>query len=135
MARHFLGLYLLIVLALAAISWGQDKLLQAYGARDVADDRAPAAALTVVEAQLQSAPTTEWKHLVDGISAKTGGGFELFETTDIAGSETLDRLKHGKIAYMEAATGERWALKQLDKTTCWRSNLRCLQLNGDHWNG
>jgi two-component system OmpR family sensor kinase len=115
MARHFLGLYLLIVLALAAISWGQDKLLQAYGARDVADDRAPAAALSVVEAQLQSAPTTEWKHLVDGISAKTGGGFELFETTDIAGSETLDRLKHGKIAYMEAAAGEPWAMKQLNK--------------------
>jgi two-component system OmpR family sensor kinase len=115
MARHFLGLYLLVVLTLAAVSWGQDKLLQAYGARDVSDDRALAVALSAVENQLQSAPVSEWKHLVDGISAKSGGGFELFATTDIAGRETLDQLKRGQIAYMEAAAGEPWAMKQLNK--------------------
>jgi two-component system, OmpR family, sensor kinase len=115
MARHFLGLYLLIVLTLAALSWGQDKLLLAYDAQDVADDRALAAALAVVESRLQSAPAGEWKHLVDAISANTGGGFELFATTDIAGRGTLDALKDGKIAYMQAAAGETWALKQLDK--------------------
>jgi two-component system OmpR family sensor kinase len=115
MARHFLGLYLLIVLTLAAVSWGQDKLLQAYGARDVSDDRALAGALSAVESRLQSAPASEWKHLVDGISAKTGGGFELFATTDIAGRETLNALKDGKIAYMQAAAGEAWALKQLNQ--------------------
>jgi two-component system, OmpR family, sensor kinase len=115
MARHFLGLYLLIVLTLAAVSWGQDKLLQAYGARDVSDDRALAAALSVVENQLQSAPVIEWKHMVEEISAKTGGGFELFATTDIAGRETLDQLNRGQIAYMEAAAGEPWVMKQLNK--------------------
>jgi two-component system OmpR family sensor kinase len=115
MARHFLGLYLLIVVTLAAVSWGQDKLLQAYGARDVSDDRVLAVALSAAESQLKSAPASEWKHLVDGISAKTGGGFELFATTDIAGRETLDQLKRGKIAYMEAAAGEPWAMKQLNK--------------------
>jgi two-component system OmpR family sensor kinase len=115
MARHFLGLYLLIVLTLAAVSWGQDKLLQAYGARDVSDDRAVAGALSAVDSQLQSVPASEWKRLVDGISAKAGGGFELFATTDIAGRETLNALKAGKIAYMQAAAGEAWALKQLNK--------------------
>jgi two-component system, OmpR family, sensor kinase len=115
MARHFLGLYLLIVITLAAVSWGQDKLLQAYGARDVSDDRVLAGALSAVESQLRSTPASEWKHLVDGISAETGGGFELFAATDIAGRETLDELKHGKIAYMQAAAGEAWALKQLNK--------------------
>jgi two-component system OmpR family sensor kinase len=115
MARHFLGLYLLIVLTLAAVSWGQDRLLQAYGARDVSDDRVLAVALSAVGSQLQSAPASEWKHLVEGISAKTGGGFELFATTDIVGRETLDQLKRGKIAYMEAAAGEPWAMKQLNK--------------------
>jgi two-component system OmpR family sensor kinase len=115
MARHFLGLYLLIMLTLAAISWGQDKLLQAYGARDASDDRALAAALSAVQSQLQNAPPNEWGHLVGGISAKTGAGFELFATTDIAGRETLNALKDGKIAYMEAAGGEAWALKQLNK--------------------
>jgi two-component system, OmpR family, sensor kinase len=115
MARHFLGLYLLIVLTLAAVSWGQDKLLQTYGTQDVSDDRVLAAALSAVESQLQSAPASEWRHLVDGISAKTGGGFELFATTDIAGRKTLNALKDGKIAYMQAAAGDAWALKQLNK--------------------
>ncbi|MGA2398448.1 MAG: ATP-binding protein [Steroidobacteraceae bacterium] len=114
MARQFLGLYLLIVLTLAAVSWGQDKLLQAYGARDLGDDRVMAAALSAVESRLRSAPATEWKHLIDGISAETGGGFELFAATDIAGRETLDKLMHGKIAYMQAAGGEAWALKKLN---------------------
>jgi two-component system OmpR family sensor kinase len=115
MGRHFLGLYLLIVLTLAAVSWGQDKLLQAYGARDASDDRVLAVALSAVESQLRSAPASEWKQLVDGISARTGGGFELFATTDIAGRETLDQIKRGKIAYMEAIAGEPWAMKQLNK--------------------
>jgi two-component system OmpR family sensor kinase len=115
MARHFLGLYFLIVLTLAAVSWGQDKLLQAYGARDVSDDRVLAGALSAVESRLQSAPVSEWKHLIDEISAKTGGGFELFSTTDIAGRKTLNALKDGKIAYMQAAAGDAWALKQLNK--------------------
>ena len=114
MARHFLGLYLLIVLTLTAGSWGQDKLLQAYGARDSSDDRALAGALSVVETRLQSAPASEWKHVVEEISTKTGAGLELFATTDIAGRETLDALKRGEIAYMQGATGEAWALKQLD---------------------
>jgi two-component system OmpR family sensor kinase len=114
MARHFLGLYTLIVLTLAAVSWGQDKLLQAYGARDASDDRALAAALSAVENQLQGAPTSEWKHLVERVSAETGGGYELFAATDIAGRKTLVELREGKIAYMQAAAGETWALKQLN---------------------
>ena len=114
MVRHFLGLYLLIVLTLAAVSWGQDKLLQAYGARDLSDDRALAGALAAVESRLRSTPVAEWKHSVAGISAETSGSFELFAATDIAGRETLDKLKHGKIAYMQAAAGEVWALKELN---------------------
>lgn len=114
MGRHFLGLYLLIVLTLAAVSWGQDKLLQAYGARDSADDRALAAALAVVESRLQSAPPAEWEHLVADISAKTGGGYELFAAADIAGRDILSKLAGGKITYMQDAAGETWAMKKLD---------------------
>jgi len=115
MARHFLGLYLLIVFTLAAVSWGQDKLLQAYGTREVSDDPVPAVALSAAEGRLRSAPASEWKQIVEGMSAQTGGSLELFATKDIAGGETLEKLEHGKIAYMEAAAGEPWALKQLDK--------------------
>jgi two-component system, OmpR family, sensor kinase len=113
-ARHFLGLYLLIVLTLAAVSWGQDKLLQAYGSRDGSDDRVLAAALSAVESQLQSSPAADWKSLVDRVSAKTGGSYELFAAADIEGRKTLMELKQGKIAYMQAAGGETWALKQLN---------------------
>jgi two-component system, OmpR family, sensor kinase len=114
MARHFFGLYLMIVLTLAAVSWGQDKLLQAYGTQDMADERVLAVALYTLESQLQGVPTDEWKHFVAGVAAKTGGDIELFATRDIAGGETLDKLKRGKIAYMQAAAGEPWALKQLN---------------------
>ncbi len=108
MVRHFLGLYLLIVLTLAAVSWGQDKLLAAYDARDGADDRALAAALSAVEIQLHGAPVSAWAHLVDGIAKRTGGGYELYAATDIAGRDTVEKLKRGNIAYMQDAAGDTW---------------------------
>ena len=56
MARHFLTLYLLIVLTLAAASWGQERLWEAYAGSTygeaMADDPAQAAVLTIVEQQL-----------------------------------------------------------------------------------
>ena len=119
MARSFFGLYLLVVLTLAAVSWGQDKLLQAYGVRDSADDRALAAALSAVEYQLDSAPPSERGRLVDAISAKSGGAaaggrFELFAAADIAGPGTLAQLARGRIATLHSAAGDTWALKQVD---------------------
>jgi two-component system, OmpR family, sensor kinase len=113
MARHFLGLYLLIVLTLAAVSWGQDKLLQLYGAQDIADERPLAVALAAIEMELRSLPAGEWKRALADIAAKSGGDIELFMKPDIAGRETLEKLRRGKIAYMQAA-GESWALKQLN---------------------
>jgi two-component system, OmpR family, sensor kinase len=113
LARHFLSLYLLIVLTLAAVSWGQDKLLQTSGSQG-ADDKSLALAMYAVETQLHGAPPAEWQHVVDGIAAKTGTAVELFTTTDIAGRGTLEKLKRGDIAYMQSASGESWALKQLN---------------------
>lgn len=115
MARHFLGLYLLIVITLVAVSWGQDRLLQVYDSRDISDDRAQAVALSAVTNQLQLSPVSQWKHLVEDISARTGGRFELFARTDIAGRQTLDQLQSGRVAYMEGADGESWAMSRLNK--------------------
>jgi two-component system OmpR family sensor kinase len=114
MARHFLVLYVLIVLTLAAVSWGQDKLLQAYGVQDTADDRGLEVALYALQGQLQSVPTEQWRRFVAGVAAATGADIELLATPDITGRETLDKLKRGKIAYLQAAAGESWAMKQLD---------------------
>jgi two-component system, OmpR family, sensor kinase len=113
-ARHFLSLYLLIVFTLAAVSWGQDKILQSYGNHDSADDRSLGVAVAAMQNQLQNLPAGEWKRFVAGTAAKTGVDMELFTMADITGNETLDKLKRGAIAYMQAARGESWALKQLN---------------------
>jgi len=113
MARHFLSLYLLIVLTLTAASWGQDKLLEAYGSQGATDEKSLAVAMFAFENQLHSVPTEQWKRLVASSAAKTGVDMELFTTADIAGRETLDKLKRGQISFMQSAAGESWALKQL----------------------
>jgi two-component system, OmpR family, sensor kinase len=114
MTRHFLRLYLLIVLTLAAVSWGQDRLLQAYGTQQAAEDKSLVLAMTILENQLRGVPTDEWKSVVAAAAAKTGAGMELFATADITGPKTLNELGRGKIADMRASGGASWALKQLD---------------------
>jgi signal transduction histidine kinase len=114
MARHFLGLYLLIVFTLAVVSWGQDRLLQAYSSADAADDRPVAIAMATLADRLHGVPPDKWRDVVTGVAARTGVDMELFATSDITGGATLEKLKHGDIAYMEAAEGDSWALRRLD---------------------
>jgi two-component system, OmpR family, sensor kinase len=113
--RHFLGLYALIVLTLAVASWGQEKLLQTYDAQEFADEPALNIALSLVAAELLRAPVSEWNRIIAQDAHATGGAVELFATSDIAGRETLDRLKRGQIAYMQASATESWSLKQLNR--------------------
>src|SRR3984893_14053021 len=77
MTRHFLALYLLIVLTLAAVSWGQDRLLQSYGTQAAAEDKSLVLAMTIVENQLQGVSTDDWKSVVAAAAAKTGVDMEL----------------------------------------------------------
>jgi two-component system OmpR family sensor kinase len=114
MARHFLSLYLLIVLTLIAVSWGQDKLLQTYGSQGTADEKSLAVAMFAFENQLRGVSADQWKRFVADSSAKTGVDMELFATGDIAGRETPAKLKRGEISYMQSAAGVPWALKQLN---------------------
>jgi two-component system OmpR family sensor kinase len=114
MARHFLRLYLLIIFTLAIVSWGQDRLLQAYSGADAAEDRPVAIAMATLADRLRYVPPQEWRQTISTIAARTGTGMELFATHDIAGSATLAKLERGEIAYMEAADGDSWALRRLD---------------------
>jgi two-component system OmpR family sensor kinase len=114
MARHFLSLYILIVLTLTAVSWGQDKLLQSYAGQGAPDDKSLALAMFAFESQLRSMPADRWKDFVENTAAKTGVDMELFASADIAGRETLSKLKRGEISYMQSAAGEPWALKQVN---------------------
>jgi two-component system, OmpR family, sensor kinase len=112
-ARHFLGLYLLIVLTLAAVSWGQDKLLELYAGPDPASDRAQTVALSALAARLDATSASERQGVLAGLAAQAGVEAELFAKSDIAGDAILRRLDAGKIDYMQASAGHIWALKEL----------------------
>jgi two-component system, OmpR family, sensor kinase len=114
MVRHFLGLYLLIVFTLAVVSWGQDWLLRTYSSADAADDRPVAIAMSALSDRLHGVPPDKWREVIAGIASRTGVDMELFATRDIAGDETLAKLEHDAIAYMEATGGASWALRRLD---------------------
>ena len=114
MTRHFLGLYLLIVMTLAAVSWGQDELLQRYSTQEAPEEKASAAVMAAVQDQLRGVPQTEWRQRLADMATRYGLDMDLFATTDIAGGETVTNLKMGKIAHMQESAGQSWTLKQLD---------------------
>jgi two-component system OmpR family sensor kinase len=118
MARHFLQIYVLIVVTLAAVSWGQERLWQEYSRRapDTWDEeiQAHAAGLAIVEAQLHSVPQNERAQVVANLARKTGVDLELFEAQDIAGESTIQRLARGEIALMHAGDDKTWALKRVE---------------------
>ena len=88
MARHFLGLYLLIVVTLAVVSWGQDRLFQIYSKPDAAEDRPVAAVMAVLADRLHEAPPRDWRSLIAGVARRTGVDIEVFATNEIAGADT-----------------------------------------------
>ena len=117
MARHFLQLYLLIVATLAAVSWGQERLWQMYAQHDpaemAAENPSQTAMLDVVEAQLRALPAERRQSFVRQLARESGIDLELFDRKDIAGEDTLADLARGDVAYMDAASGKRWMLKQV----------------------
>jgi two-component system, OmpR family, sensor kinase len=115
MARHFLGLYLLIAATLAVVSWGQDRLLQAYNGPDAAEEKSAAATVAVLADRLQEAPVESWKTRIAGMAARTGLDLEIFAPGEIAGGDTLQRLSRGENAYMRSSAGDSWVLKRIDK--------------------
>jgi two-component system, OmpR family, sensor kinase len=111
MARHFLQLYVLIVLTLAAVSWGQERLWEMYS-RQTDSAESQAATLAIVGEQLRAVPRESRQQFVSDLAAKTGVDLELFELRDIAGDDTLARLTRGDLAYMRAADKD-WLLKRV----------------------
>lgn len=117
MTRHFLQLYLLIVVTLAVGSWGQERLWQMHGRQSsaelAADNPSQAAVLSVVEQQLRTIPREDRQRFVADLAPQAGVGLELFGQDDIAGSDTLARLARGELAFMSAEDGRTWLLKRL----------------------
>lgn len=114
MTRHFLGLYLLIVMTLAAVSWGQDELLQRYNTQELPEDKIAAAVMTAVQDHLRDTPPIERRHRLAELATRFGLDMDLIATSDIVGAEILSNLRSGKIAHMQGSAGQSWTLKQLD---------------------
>src|ERR1700719_3610619 len=114
MARHFLGLYLLIAGTLAAVSWAQDALLQLYSRPNSFDDAPVSLAFSVLKGRLSELPEPQWKSEVAALAVSSGIDMELFSIADIAGGRTLDKLARGEITHMQGSAQQSWTLKQLD---------------------
>src|SRR5262245_977291 len=116
MARHFLHLYLLIVATVAAASWAQGKLWEAFASHPsedtIAESQPQAAALTLVHDQLREVPYEGRRQYVADIAARSGLNLELIEPRDIVGEGTVDGLTGGEVARMRAAN-EDWLLKRI----------------------
>jgi signal transduction histidine kinase len=104
----------LIVSTLAAVSWGQDKLFQAFGNADAGEDRVPILAVTVFAQRLAGIPAAERESLVTALAAQTRTQIELLRPADITGAGTLARLNRGEIARMHTGSGDNWLLKRVD---------------------
>ena len=116
MTRHFLQLYALIVLTLAVVSWGQDRLWQTYARADAAEVNPPQAALLkVVRGQLERLPPAQWASYVDDVAQSSGVDLQLFAAGDIVGADALSRLRSGAFAQMSGARGETWLMTQVDE--------------------
>jgi signal transduction histidine kinase len=113
-ARHFLGLYLLVVVTLAVVSWGQDRLFQIYSKPDPGENRPVAAVMAVLADRLHEAPPEAWRSLIAGVARRTGVDVEVFATNEIAGADNLQKLSRGENAYMRSARGDSWVLKRID---------------------
>ena len=114
MARHFLGLYLLIAGTLAAVSWMQDALLRMTPHPNSMDDAPVALAVAIVRDRLRELPEAQWKPQVAAIAASSRIDMELFSLADFVGRQTLDKLARGEITHMQGPAQQSWALKQLD---------------------
>jgi two-component system OmpR family sensor kinase len=113
MTRHFLTLYLSIVIVLAAVSWGQERLWQSYGGG--AQDELPQAnVLKLLDGQLQAVPREQRADLVANAARDTGLDLELLEPQDVAGA-AIGGLANGKPVLMDGADGRSWVLQRVEQ--------------------
>jgi two-component system OmpR family sensor kinase len=115
MARHFLTLYLSIVITLAAVSWGQERLWQWYGGGVRTSDVPQAGVLAVLESQLTAVSRERRADLVANVARDTGLDLELLEPQDVAGAGEIAALADGKPVLMDGADGRAWVLQRVEQ--------------------
>jgi two-component system, OmpR family, sensor kinase len=118
MVRHFLTLYALIVVTLAAVSWGQDQLVRVYDDHAAAIEKDPnhRAVFDIVASQVRDIDPELRAQRVAQLATQSNVDLELFELADIAGPQTLTLLQAGQRAVMNATNGQTWMLQKLSDT-------------------
>jgi two-component system, OmpR family, sensor kinase len=114
MTRHFFGLYLLIVVTLGIVSWGQDRILALYSSADAPDDTPVRVTAAALSDRLRATPPGEWKSIVADLARQSGVDMELFGAGEIAGRDTLSKLARGETAYLQGPRGKLWSMRQID---------------------
>jgi len=114
MTRHFLTLYLSIVIVLATVSWGQDRLLQSYGGVQ-ASELPQAGVLAIVGQQLQGVPHGQRADFVAKAARDSRLDLELLEPQDVAGASEISALARGKPVLMNGADGRSWMLQRVEQ--------------------
>jgi two-component system OmpR family sensor kinase len=114
MTRTFLTLYLSIVIVLAAVSWGQERLWQSYGGG--AQSELPQAnVLKLLGGQLQAVPRDQRAELVADAARSSGLDLELLEAQDVAGAAAIGGLATGNPVLMDGADGRSWVLQRVEQ--------------------
>lgn len=114
MTRHFLTLYLSIVIVLAAVSWGQERLWQSYSGGAQTSELPQAGVLKVLHQELQAVPSARRVDFVAAVARDTGLDLELLEPQDVAGAGDIAGLARGKRVLMNGADGRAWILQRVE---------------------
>lgn len=114
MARHFITLYLIVVLAIAAVSWTQERLWLAYSRQAQESDASLASLVGVIEHQLRATPVEKRNAILTELADSAKLEMELLDLGDIAGDKVLARLARGETALMQTSHGDEALLKQID---------------------
>jgi len=114
MTRHFLTLYLSIVIVLAAVSWGQERLWQSYGGAPESE-LPQASVLEILDRQLQAVPVEQRADFIADAARDTGLDLELLDPQDVAGATAIAGLARGKAVLMEGTDGRSWILRRVEQ--------------------
>jgi two-component system OmpR family sensor kinase len=113
LARHFFKVYVLVVAAIAGVSWLQEQLWLTYSNRSAQPDAAHIATLTMLEQRLRHAPIGKRDSLLTQLSDELNITVEILPNDEVAGAAVLQRLQNGDAVPMHTSQ-ESWLLKRWD---------------------
>jgi two-component system OmpR family sensor kinase len=113
LARHFFKVYVLVVVAIAGVSWLQEQLWLAFGETNVRPDAAHIATLALLEQRLRSAPDSERDALAAQLGDELNLVVEILPNDEVAGTTVRQRLQAGDAVPLHTSR-EHWLLKRWD---------------------